>query len=268
MNNGDFDTRVVRGVTLIEDPARENCFTCADTAADMQQWPDMSDISRRERLHRHMNNECGALEIAAQCIADFPDAPWELRMSLANQAADEARHAAMLLRRVKELGGHKGEFPVNNLEWGLSLMLDNLPGRLAVQNRTFEAGLIDLLGSLRNVWREAGDETTAELLDGILADEIVHVRFGNRWIKRMTEKDPTVLLKVANSIRVLGEALAGLEVDGEVNASGFIISPKLPPAVYVQGRLEADFTEEEVKEVLRQAGFRSIIPHELTLETS
>ena len=33
-----------------------------------------------------------------------------------------------------------------------------------------------------------------------------------------------------------------------------------PPAVYVDGRLEAGFTEEEVLEVLKQAGFRSILP--------
>jgi uncharacterized ferritin-like protein (DUF455 family) len=59
-------------------------------------------------------------------------------------------------------------------------MVDNLPGRLALENRTFEAGLIDILGSLRTTWRAAGDATTADLLDGILADEITHVRFANR----------------------------------------------------------------------------------------
>jgi hypothetical protein len=254
-------TKEVRGVTLVMDPARESCFTCVTVDAEMAEWPDMSDISRRERLHRHMNNECGALEIAAQMLVDFADAPWELRLRLARQAADEARHTAALYGRVRELGGHKGEFPVTNFEWGLTTLLDSMAGRLAVQNRTFEAGLIDLLGALRTTWREAGDVRTADLLDGILADEIVHVRFGNQWIRKLTEANPAVLLQVAKAVQILGQAIRGLAPrEGEVNRSGFILGTKPPPAVNVEGRLEADFTEAEVKEVLRQAGFRSILP--------
>lgn len=254
-------TKEVRGVTLRRDPAREACFTIVNTDAEMAEWPDMSQMSRRERIHRHMNNETGALEIAAVCLADFPEAPWDIRMCLARQAADEARHTALLRRRLEELGGHKGEFPVANYEWGVTCMLDNLPGRLAVQNRTFEAGLIDLLGALRNTWREAGDETTAEVLDGILADEINHVRFANRWIRRTTQADPRTLLKVAQAVRFLGQANERIGAqDGEVNIVGLRLEKKTAPAVNVEGRLEAEFTEEEVQEVLRQAGFRSILP--------
>ncbi len=257
-------TKTVRGVTLRGDPAREACFTVVQTDAEMAEWPDMSDASRRERLHRHMNNETGAMEIAAQCLVDFPDTPWELRMQIARQVADEARHAMVLLRRLLELGGHKGEFPVANYEWGVTLMLDNLPGRLAVENRTFEAGLIDILGSMRRTWREAGDADTADMLDGILADEITHVRFANRWIKRLTEEDPRVLLKVALAIRYLARVnRALLPRSGEANAVGVALGARQAPAVNVEDRLEAEFTQDEVLEVLRQAGFRSILPDEV-----
>ncbi|MDZ4673570.1 MAG: DUF455 family protein, partial [Gemmatimonadota bacterium] len=190
MNTAVEITKTVKGVVLVADPARESCFTVVQSDDELQDWPDMSEISRREKLHRHMNNETGAIEIAARCLVDFPDASWDLRMSLARQVADESRHASLLLRRLKELKGNKGDFPVANFEWGVTLMLDNLPGRLAVQNRTFEAGLIDILGTMRNRWREAGDNETAELLEGILADEVTHVRFANRWIKRITEEEP------------------------------------------------------------------------------
>ena len=57
---------VLRGVRLRRDPAREACFTVVHSDAEMQDWPDMSPLARRERLHRHMNNEVGSLEIAAQ----------------------------------------------------------------------------------------------------------------------------------------------------------------------------------------------------------
>lgn len=256
-------TKVVGGVTLHADPAREGCFRVVHTDAEMQEWPDMSEVSRRERLHRHMNNETGAMEIAARCLADFPDAPWDLRMSLARQTADEARHAALLLRRLRELGGAKGEFPVSNFEWGVTLMLDNLPGRLAVQNRTFEAGLIDILGSLRTRWREAGDGTTADMLETILADEVTHVRFANRWIKRLTEADPRILLQVAMAVRFLGRVNAQLAPKpGDVNAVGIAWTEerRQAPAVNVEDRRAAEFTDEEIAEVLRQAGFRAIVP--------
>ena len=256
-------TKTVQGVVLHQDPAREPCFQVVNTDAEMHEYPDMSEVSRRERLHRHMNNEAGAMEIAAQCLVDFPETPWDLKMQLARQVSDEARHATLLYRRLKEIGGHKGEFPVANFEWGVTSMLDNLPGRLAVQNRTFEAGLIDLLGTLRNKWREAGDHTTAEVLEGILADEITHVRFANRWIKRLTEENPRILLQVAMAGRFLGRVNAALLSQiGEVNAVGFAFTEaKYTPApVNVEDRLAAGFSEDEVHEVLRQAGFRSILP--------
>ena len=257
------DRKMVRGVELHADPAREACFTVVDTDDQMMDWPDMSPTSQRERLHRHMNNECVAMEIAAQALVDFPAAPWDLRMAIARQTSDEGRHVAVLRKRFLELGGTKGEFPVANYEWTVVGMLDNLPGRLAVQNRTFEAGLIDLLGTLRDTWRAQGDHHTADLLEGILADEITHVRFANRWIKRLTVEQPRVLLQVAQAIRYLRAVNTAVgPVVGETNAVGVVrdASRQLAPAVFVEGRLEAEFTPDEVAEVLRQAGFRQIVP--------
>jgi hypothetical protein len=116
---------------------------------------------------------------------------------------------------------------------------------------------------MRNTWRAAGDATTADLLDGILADEITHVRFANRWIRRLTEEDPRILLNVALAVRFLARANAQLgPKPGMTNAAGTVITEErtAPPAVNVEDRLAAEFTEAEVLEVLNQAGFRSILP--------
>ena len=137
------------------------------------------------------------------------------------------------------------------------------PGRLAVENRTFEAGLIDILGTMRNRWREVGDHETADLLEGILADEVTHVRFANRWIRRITEEDPRNLLKVAQAVRYLRQVFDDLAPKvGDTNALGEVWTDerRRPPAVNVEDRRAADFSDEEVTEVLRQAGFRSILP--------
>ena len=256
------DHKVVRGVTLRADPAREACFDVVHHDIEMKNWPGVEGEAGREKLHRHMNNETGAIEIAAQCLADFPDAPWELRLRLARQCADESRHAEVLLCRLREMGGRKGEFPVANFEWGVTLMVDNLPGRLAIQNRTFEAGLIDILGTLRKVWQRSGDDRTADVLDGILADEITHVRFANQWIRRLTEENPPILLQVARAVQFLGQANQAMQVEVDaVDAAGNPVQEhKLQVEIDVEGRLEAEFTEEEVLEVLKKAGFQSILP--------
>src|SRR5215471_15190739 len=151
----------------------------------MEDYGDMSEASRRQRLHQHMHNEMQSLEIAAQCLADFPETQWELRMELARQCWDETRHTQMLYRRLRELGGRKGEFPVMNYEWGVTQLLNSLPARLAVQNRTFEGGEMDLLRQQHGMWSAAEDPDTASLMDALLADEVEHVRYANRWLKDM-----------------------------------------------------------------------------------
>src|SRR5262249_15585646 len=215
------DTKTVRGVVLHRDPAREPCFTVVQLHKELHDYDDMSDVSRRQRIHRHMHNEMQTLEIVAKGLADFPDAPWELRMQLARQCWDESRHSAILYRRLREMGGRKGEFPVMNYEWGVTQLLDSLAGRLAVQNRTFEGGEMDLLRQQNGMGGAGGDNQTAELMDALLADEVQHVRYANRWLKQMARENPRTLLQVATGIQVLQRITAALAPKpGEVNAVG------------------------------------------------
>lgn len=251
----------VRGVTLRRDPAREPCFTVAMTDEEMVEWPGWSEAARRERLHRHMHNELGGLEIAAQCLADFPDAPWELRLELARQAWDETRHVRALRRRLEELGGRKGEFPVSCFEWRVTCAQDTLAARLALQNRTFEAGQMDILRGIVQRWRAAGDERTAQLLEAILADEIQHVRFANRWIRHFARSSPMVLMKVAAAMRFLERVTRELApAEGAVNLVGTPLRPpaEIVPAVNVEDRRLAEFDEEEIAAVLERSGFRAL----------
>jgi uncharacterized ferritin-like protein (DUF455 family) len=264
VNRPVMDTKVVCGMTLRKDPAREPCFKVVDTDAEMVAWADMSPQSRRERLHRHMNNETTSLEIAAQCLADFPDAPWDLRMQLARQVWDESRHVTALHRRLTQIGGFKGEFPVANFEWTVTCILDSLVGRLTLQNRTFEAGAMDLMAKLPGKWREAGDGETADLLDSIAADEIQHVRFANQWIRKLTSEDKRLLFKVAHAVRFLAEVNAAFApAPGETNVVGQVISEAGQAApINVADRELAGFSDEEIAEILRQAGFPALVPRE------
>lgn len=255
-------TKTIRGVTLRRDPAREACFTVVDLHKDLCDYDDMSDISRRQRLHRHMHNEMQTLEIVAQNLADFPEAPWELRMELARQCWDESRHSAILYRRLRENGGRKGEFPVMNYEWGVTQMLDSLPARLAVQNRTFEGGEMDLLRQQAAMWSAAGDDETAALMDALLGDEVQHVRFANRWLKHMARENSRTLLQVATGVQFLQKVTTALAPEaGEVNAVGVSLTEFAHVEVMtnVDDRRLAEFTDREIADLLRKEGFGSLV---------
>jgi uncharacterized ferritin-like protein (DUF455 family) len=254
----------VGSMMLREAPARDACFKVVYTDAEMHEFGDMSEIARREMIHRHMTNEMTSVDMAAACVAEFPDAPWELRLELARQAWDEARHVRALHRRLRELGGHKGEFPISTLEWNVTCAVDNMAGRIAIQNRTLEAGAMDVMGGISHALRSFGDNETADTLDSINTDEVHHVRFSNRWIKRLAEADPRVLMKVAMAIRFLTQANSMFQIKegGEVNAVGTALaSPESRiPAVNVEDRKLAEFSDDEINEILRQAGYRSLVP--------
>jgi hypothetical protein len=109
------------------------------------------------------------------------------------------------------------------------------------------------------------DPELAQVLEAILADEVQHVRFANRWIKRFAEQDRRVLLKVATAVRFLARANAALQSrPGEPNAVGRVLpAPEARvPAVNVEDRRLAEFSDEEIAEILRQAGFRSLLGDE------
>src|SRR5574342_505635 len=195
MDTSTIGTITVRGgVTLRASPAREACFRIVTDQAEMAKFPEGSPEHRREMLHGNVNEEVQSLEMAAQSLVDFPDAPGEMRLHLARQCWDETRHARAFLRRLLELGGRKGEFPIINQEWGVVCMFDSLAGRLAVQNRLFEGGSLDVLKEGVAVWGESGDHVTAQILDSVVADEVQHVRFANDWLERPKTEPPTALL--------------------------------------------------------------------------
>ena len=259
MSVSDLRKRM-NGVSLCADPAREPCFTVAQTESEMVAIEDeRSAPGQRERLHRHMNNEIGSLEIAAQILVDFPEAPWDLRMELARQAFDESRHVQALHDRLQELGGHKGEFPIANFEWCVTNTQDTIAARLAIQNRTFEAGQMDLLGTLHKLWRVLGDERTAGMLEAILAVEVNHVRFANRWIRRLAREDGRVLLKVALAIRFLAEANAASFAGEDAGTQDEVLAGHTRMGINVDDRRNAEFSEDEIEEILRQSGMSAFL---------
>lgn len=221
-----------------DSPARDGRFTVVDTWQECANFPDGDPSKVVEFMHRQMNEEMDAAECSARSITDFPDAPWELRMFLARQCADEARHALIFSELFKKRGGKLGEYPILNFQYRIICGIQSLVGRLAVQNRTFEAAGIDAIGFGVDDARNQGDEELACFFDGQFADEIMHVRCANEFLRKMVEKEPRLALQVASALTQATRAFA--EVFGEEGTA------VVKYTISEEGRLEAGFRPEEV----------------------
>jgi len=221
-----------------ESPARDDRFTVAARWVECANFPEGHPLRGVEFLHRQMNEEVDSLECSAANLRDFPEAPWELRLALARQCADEARHAGLFRRIFERRGGRVGQYPVLNFQYRIVAHIRSLVGRLAIQNRSFEAGGLDAIASGIEQARRDGDEELVELFEAQRADEISHVRFANEWINASTQQNPRSVLDIG--VALAGASKAFHQVMGKEATEG--VSYPADGAA----RREAGFTDTEV----------------------
>jgi hypothetical protein len=127
-------------------------------------------------------------------LAEFPELPWEMRMDLAHQMWDEARHIEIVAKVVEEeLGGTLGFGPWS-LDWWWMQNEEDPLRRLAVTNCWAERNLMATLREWRTEAERRGYTRIAELADYLQADELTHVRDGTNLIRRLADEGTRVEL--------------------------------------------------------------------------
>jgi uncharacterized ferritin-like protein (DUF455 family) len=242
------DARALASELFAAGPARDSRFVVKERWAECLNLADGHPAKELEFLHRQMNEELNGLENSARCLSDFPAADWELRLGLARQCADEARHARMFRRLLERRGGRVGDYPVMNFQFRIVSRIGDLAGRLAVQNRSFEADGVDAVGFALEAARGRGDTDLAALFDAQLADEIGHVRFANRWIRELAARTPRTVLEVVRALSRSARAFA--QVVGREGGE------RVEHPVDRAGRLEAGFRPDEVGVAAARAASR------------
>ena len=219
-----------------EDPARDARFEVKERWHDMVNLPHDHPDVHQEFLHRQLNEELNSLEIAARNLVDFADEEWELRMAIARQCADEARHAMAFRRLLERRGGSVGGYPVLNFQYRIMTRIPSLIGRLAVANRSFEAAGIDAIQDGIESSRRRDDLEFTTLFDAQLADEMQHVRFANVWVKKLIERDgPRAVMALARAVSHAETAFR------QIVGNDIVVYPVADAL-----RREAGFTEEEI----------------------
>ena len=171
-----------------ERPARapELRFAARRTAPAMPKLGAFKLANNRAMAHHIMaNHELQALEVMAWVLVAFPEAPAEFRRGLVTILADEQRHTRMHIERAASLGLPFGSLPVNGYIWQKAQQFDCVLDYLAGLPLVFEGANLDHSLEFADAFEQAGDARSAALMRTIHRDEIHHVAFGLKWLRRL-----------------------------------------------------------------------------------
>jgi len=173
-------------------PVRDGRWNIMQNASEFKEkdWSFDTNEGKLHLLHDLLNSEFITVERMGRILADCPEIPWQMKLDMARQAWDEARHAEIVQRRLEELGGHVGMFPTSCFGWEQDVNRADPLERLALSNMTFESESCKHLRDWIAKAKSTGDVRSLQLVEFLLADEVNHVLYGVHWIDELTKEDP------------------------------------------------------------------------------
>jgi uncharacterized ferritin-like protein (DUF455 family) len=168
-------------------------FLIPKKGGERMRFPGRSGAMTEEKrgiiLHFFANHELLACELMALVLLKFPDAPAPFRRDVLHTLRQEQEHTRWYLTRMKECGLRFGDIPVNRFFWDAIASMESPLDYVARLNLTFEQANLDYARHYSGVMRNAGDPTTAEILGRIYQDEIGHVGYGLKWLRRWKDQN-------------------------------------------------------------------------------
>ena len=182
----------IRIEEAIFDPRNANTVGGSNTFKPAD--PDSPDAAR-QLMHGIFVGEIQALEGAGRTCWDFEvgagqaDIPFALKLDMARQCWDEARHVEISVKLTEHMGSEIGEFAEQTLLFEAACNSDPVL-RLTGVNRALEGLAIDVFNTMRDFGKANADPVLEFCEDWMLADEVTHVKMGSDWLRRLTESDP------------------------------------------------------------------------------
>jgi hypothetical protein len=209
-NPGNTVHRFIKRCAPVDHPVVEEPFWFSGDPAEHRARYGADDEPTldgfRARFHQLLYGEVETTDRMGKMLAEFPQLPWEMRLELAHQMWDEARHIEIVAKVVEEeLGGELGYGPWSLVWWWMQNEDDPLR-RLTVTNCWAERDLMRTLRRWRREAEEQGMTRIAELCDYLQADERMHVRLATDWIRRLADDE-----QQAELVRWGREAVAHIE---------------------------------------------------------
>jgi uncharacterized ferritin-like protein (DUF455 family) len=200
----------------------------------------------RALMHGIFVGEIQALEGAGRTCWDFEvgpgtdEVPFALKLDMARQCWDEARHCEISVKLSDWMGTELGEFAESTFLYEAACNPDPIL-RLTGVNRALEGLAIDVFNTMREFGQAAGDPILEFCEDWMLADEVTHVKMGSDWLRRTTENDPDRRERALEFQRIVDKLFSLGGFRGEDDDSPIRLARKF--------REMAGFTHEEVDEI-------------------
>lgn len=231
INTGDFECNTSQGVVAVADPGRP----CLPMLVHPTQVPRRrlgSVAGRIGLIHAIAHIEFNAVNLALDAIYRFRNMPPDYYRDWIRVASEEAVHFSLLNNRLHELSSQYGCLPAHGGMWSMAVETDyDVMVRMALVPRVLEARGLDVTPAMITKLSAVGDTATVAILQRILAEEVDHVRIGNRWFKSLCEQRNLDALETFSRL---------LRKHGRIALRG----PFNRPA-----RLQAGFTDAELAEI-------------------
>src|ERR1051325_1636798 len=168
----------------------ENYVTGKLAGLDLLKEPQIGSVDRSEvvrRLKMALKNELEASEIAAVWIPTTPEV--EIKLALARQAGDEAKHYRLIEEHLKSMGVDTGAFDPTQEGYGpMFQLLANFKTtveRIGAAQFTRESLALKKNEQFIEICEAAGDGETAKLYrEQIQPDEQWHVHLGRTVLEK------------------------------------------------------------------------------------
>ncbi|MDB4438343.1 ferritin-like domain-containing protein [bacterium] len=151
-------------------------------------FPSTDQIHDEEQrgilLHFFANHELLAAELMALALLKFPDAPDSFRKGVLRTLQEEQNHTLWYLARMKECGLNFGDYHLSPMIWSHISSMESPLDYVSRLSLTFEQANLDYAKHYSQVLARAGDQKSADLLAQIYKDEIAHVGYGLKWLRR------------------------------------------------------------------------------------
>lgn len=171
---------------------RKNEEVLAKLGQESQPLEETEDINIRKFLKIALTNEMEASELAAYWMHSTPEV--DVKLGLARQVGDEAKHYKLIADRLEELGEDLSDF--DPLSKGYSPVfeylksLDNTIARVAAGQFTREAIALVKNEQFIDFCHRVGDSRTAQLYEVFIQpDETFHHRLGKRILEKYAQTD-------------------------------------------------------------------------------
>ncbi|HSS08588.1 MAG TPA: DUF455 family protein [Acidimicrobiales bacterium] len=219
-------------------PEQRNAFKPSD--------PDSPDAARA-LMHSIFVGEIQALEGAGRTCFDYDtgagreEVPFQLKLDMARQCWDEARHVEISVKLTGHMGTEIGEFSEQTMLFEAACNADPVL-RLTGVNRALEGLAIDVFNTMRDFGAATADPVLYFCEDWMLADEVTHVKMGSDWLRRLTANDKERQQQALEFQRTVDKLFSFGGFRGEDDDSPVHLARRF--------RQLAGFTEEEITELV------------------